>query len=76
MAYDPNSQSNLDEVKTSHIHLNLAVDFVAKTLAGSAELDIEAIADNVSKLILDTSFITIHSATLNGAPLKVKERNE
>ncbi|KAK5809994.1 peptidase family M1-domain-containing protein [Linnemannia elongata] len=70
MAYDPNSQSNLDEVKTSHIHLNLAVDFVAKTLAGSAELDIEAIADSVSKLILDTSFITIHSVTLNGAPLK------
>ncbi|KAG0082091.1 Leukotriene A-4 hydrolase [Linnemannia elongata] len=70
MAYDPNSQSNLDEVKTSHIHLNLTVDFVAKTLAGSAELDIEAIADSVSKLILDTSFITIHSVTLNGAPLK------
>ncbi|KAG9067400.1 Leukotriene A-4 hydrolase [Linnemannia hyalina] len=70
MAYDPNSQSNLDEVKTSHIHLNLAVDFVAKTLAGSAELDIEAITDNVSKLILDTSFIAIHSVTLNGAPLK------
>ncbi|KAK3833938.1 MAG: peptidase family M1-domain-containing protein [Linnemannia elongata] len=78
MAYDPNSQSNLDEVKTSHIHLNLAVDFVAKTLAGSAELDIEAIADNVSKLILDTSFITIHSATLNDAPLKytLADRNE
>jgi leukotriene-A4 hydrolase len=71
MAYDPNSQSNLDEVKTSHIHLNLAVDFVAKTLAGSAELDIEAIANNVSKLILDTSFIAIHSVTLDGAPLKV-----
>ncbi|KAF9550410.1 Leukotriene A-4 hydrolase [Mortierella hygrophila] len=70
MAYDPNSQSNLDEVKTSHIHLNLAVDFVAKTLAGSAELDIVAIADNVSKLILDTSFIAIHSVTFNGAPLK------
>ncbi|KAG0279799.1 Leukotriene A-4 hydrolase [Linnemannia exigua] len=70
MAYDPNSQSNLDEVKTSHIHLNLAVDFVAKTLAGSAELDIEAIASNVSKLILDTSFIAIHSVSLDGTPLK------
>ncbi|KAK3812791.1 MAG: peptidase family M1-domain-containing protein [Linnemannia gamsii] len=70
MAYDPNSQSNLDEVKTSHIHLNLAVDFVAKTLAGSAELDIEAIANNVSKLILDTSFIAIHSVSLDGTPLK------
>ncbi|KAF8937070.1 Leukotriene A-4 hydrolase [Haplosporangium gracile] len=70
MAYDPNSQSNLDEVKTSHIHLNLAVDFVAKTLAGSVELDIEAIADNVSKLILDTSFLAIRSVTLDGALLK------
>ncbi|KAF9921851.1 Leukotriene A-4 hydrolase [Linnemannia zychae] len=70
MAYDPNSQSNLDEVKTSHIHLNLAVDFVTKTLSGSAELDIEAIADIVSKLILDTSYLAIKSVTLDGTPLK------
>ncbi|KAF9175868.1 Leukotriene A-4 hydrolase [Mortierella sp. AD011] len=78
MPYDPNSLSNLDEVKTNHIHLNLAVDFIAKALTGSAELDIEAIADNVSKVVLDTSFIDIRSVSVGGAALKhsLEKRHE
>ncbi|KAG0270132.1 Leukotriene A-4 hydrolase [Actinomortierella ambigua] len=72
MPYDPNSQSNLDQIKTTHIHINLDVNFTSKILAGSAELDIEAIADNVNQLILDTSFIDIRAVSANGAPLKHK----
>lgn len=71
MPYDPTSLSNLDEVKTNHIHLDLAVDFTAKTLAGSAELEIEAIADNVAKVVLDTSFIAIHSVSIGDNVLQV-----
>jgi len=71
MPYDPTSLSNLDEVKTNHIHLDLAVSFEKKTLSGSAELEIEAIADNVTKVILDTSFIAIHSVAVAGQTLKV-----
>jgi len=73
MPYDPTSQSNLDQVKTAHIHINLGVDFAAKILSGSAELDIEAIADKVSTLILDTSFIDIKSVSANGTSLKVRK---
>jgi leukotriene-A4 hydrolase len=71
MPYDPNSLSNLDEVKTNHIHLDLVVDFTAKTLTGSAELTIEAISKVATKVILDTSFIDIHSVSLAGKSLKV-----
>lgn len=74
MPYDPTSQSNLDEAKTNHIHLNLAVDFDAKILSGSAELEIEAIADAVTKVILDTSFIDIRSASIGGQTLNVKQK--
>ncbi|KAF9903836.1 Leukotriene A-4 hydrolase [Lobosporangium transversale] len=78
MPYDPTSLSNLDEVKTSHIHLNLAVDFTQKILTGSAELDIVAIADNVSKIVLDTSFIAIHSVKADDKALKynLEKRHE
>ncbi|KAF9580423.1 Leukotriene A-4 hydrolase [Lunasporangiospora selenospora] len=69
MPYDPTSQSNLDQVKTNHIHLDLAVDFTAKVLTGSADLEIEAIADQTDKLILDTRYITIHSVTNDGKEL-------
>lgn len=71
MPYDPTSQSNIDELKTNHIHLNLTVDFSAKTLSGSAELELEAIADNVSKVVLDTSYINVRSITSNGKELQV-----
>ncbi|GJJ73186.1 leukotriene-A4 hydrolase [Entomortierella parvispora] len=78
MPYDPTSLSNLDEVKTNHIHLDLAVSFEKKTLSGSAELEIEAIADNVTKVVLDTSFIAIHSVTVAGEALKhtLEKRHE
>ncbi|KAG0258255.1 Leukotriene A-4 hydrolase [Mortierella polycephala] len=79
MPYDPTSQSNLDEVKTNHIHLDLTVDFDAKTLAGSAELEVEAIADQVTKLILDTSYIVVRSvSTAVGEALSfnVEQRHE
>ncbi|KAF9934607.1 Leukotriene A-4 hydrolase [Linnemannia zychae] len=70
MPYDPTSQSNIDELKTNHIHLDLTVNFETKTLTGSAELELEAIADNVSKVILDTSYIDVRSVSSNGSPLK------
>jgi hypothetical protein len=71
MPYDPTSQSNIDEFKTNHIHLDLTVDFSAKTLSGSAELELETIADNVSKVVLDTSYIDVRSVTSNGKALQV-----
>ncbi|KAF9586325.1 Leukotriene A-4 hydrolase [Lunasporangiospora selenospora] len=78
MAYDPSSQSNISEVKTSHIHLDLVVDFATKILKGSAALNIVAVADNVAKVVLDTSYINIISATANGSVLKhsLAERDE
>ncbi|KAF9917436.1 Leukotriene A-4 hydrolase [Lobosporangium transversale] len=63
MPYDPTSQSNLNEIKTNHIHLDLTVDFNTKVLSGNAELDIEAIADQVSYIVLDTSHIDIRSVS-------------
>jgi leukotriene-A4 hydrolase len=71
MPFDPTSQSNLDEVKTNHIHLTLAVEFAAKTLVGTVDLEVQAIADNVAKVVLDTSFIDVRSVTAANQKLKV-----
>ncbi|KAK3818579.1 MAG: peptidase family M1-domain-containing protein [Benniella sp.] len=69
MPFDPTSQSNLGEAKTNHIHLALAVDFAAKTLTGTATLEVEAIADDVAKVVLDTSYIDVRSASANSQKL-------
>lgn len=71
MPYDPTSQSNLDQVKTNHIHLDLTVNFAAKALSGSAELEIEAIADHVNTVVLDTSFIDVKAVSAAGKTLQV-----
>ena len=71
MPFDPTSQSNLGEVKTNHIHLALAVDFAAKTLTGTATLEVEAIADDVAKVVLDTSYVDVRSVSANGQKLNV-----
>lgn len=71
MPFDPSSQSNLNEVKTNHIHLTLVVDFTAKTLTGTVNLEVEAIADNVATVVLDTSFIDVHSASAADQKLNV-----
>ncbi|KAF9216990.1 Leukotriene A-4 hydrolase [Podila verticillata] len=78
MPYDPTSQSNLDQVKTNHIHLDLSVDFAAKALSGSAELEIEAIADHVNTLVLDTSFIDVKAVSAAGKTLQfaLEKRHE
>ncbi|KAF8982329.1 Cullin-associated NEDD8-dissociated protein 1 [Entomortierella lignicola] len=78
MPYDPTSQSNLDEIKTNHIHLALNVDFTAKALTGSAQLELEAIADNISRVVLDTSYIDIRSVSESGKLLnyQLEKRHE
>ncbi|KAF9952979.1 Leukotriene A-4 hydrolase [Modicella reniformis] len=78
MPCDPTSLSNLEEVKTNHIHLDLVVDFTAKTLTGSAELEVEAITDALTRVVLDTSFIDIRSVSLGDKTLKytLEKRHE
>ncbi|KAG0341414.1 Leukotriene A-4 hydrolase [Podila humilis] len=78
MPYDPTSLSNLDLVKTIHIHMDLTVDFAAKALLGSATLEIEAIGDQVTMLILDTSYIDIQAVSADGTALKfeLQQRHE
>ncbi|KAG0368982.1 peptidase family M1-domain-containing protein [Gamsiella multidivaricata] len=78
MPYDPTSQSNLDEIRTNHIHLALTVDFAAKALTGSVELELEAITSNVSKVVLDTSYIDVRSVSTQGHVLKfnLEKRHE
>ncbi|KAJ2237855.1 Leucyl aminopeptidase yscIV [Coemansia sp. RSA 1722] len=60
---DPNSQSNLDEVTTSHVHLDVAVDFDAKVLRGTATLEMQALKP-AEEVVLDTAHLLIKGAHL------------
>ncbi|KAJ2720355.1 Leucyl aminopeptidase yscIV [Coemansia sp. Benny D115] len=60
---DPNSQSNLGEVTTTHVHLDIAVDFAAQVLRGTAALSMQALKP-ASEVVLDSAHLVVSKATL------------
>ncbi|KAI9486963.1 MAG: peptidase family M1-domain-containing protein [Benjaminiella poitrasii] len=67
---DLSTQANLDQIKTTHIHLNWNVDFEKQNLHGNVVLDLVTLIDNVDKIILDTSYLDIKTVTFGEQNLK------
>lgn len=70
---DPTSLSNFNEVTIEHLDLDLTVDFSAKTLSGTAELQIDN-SSGTDRLILDTQDLTIHKVSRGEDPAPVEYR--
>eukprot|EP00092_Neocalanus_flemingeri_P025554 GFUD01027705.1.p1 GENE.GFUD01027705.1~~GFUD01027705.1.p1 ORF type:complete len:610 (+),score=157.60 GFUD01027705.1:266-2095(+) len=60
---DPNSYSRPDQVKTTHVHLHLEIDFEKKVLTGHALLTLEKVDPQVDVVILDARKLDIHSVS-------------
>ena len=60
---DPNSYSRPDIVKTTHVHLELEVDFGKKILVGRVVLSLEKVDSNAESLVLDARDLTITKVT-------------
>lgn len=68
---DYSTQANIDQVKTTHVHLDWHVDFNRKVISGHVALDLYTLVDHVDKVILDTSYLDIKSVAVNGENAKV-----
>ena len=60
---DPNSYSRPDQVKTTHLHLELEIDFEQKVLTGYAVLTLEKIDTQARTVVLDGRQLVIHDVT-------------
>lgn len=56
---DPNSFSRPDEVKVTHMDLELDIDFDTKTLSGHVVLSVEKVNAEANTLILDSRDLTV-----------------
>jgi leukotriene-A4 hydrolase len=59
---DWHTYSNYQQIVSTHVHLELQVDFTKKQLIGSIEHDLKWIAKDVKQLVLDTRDLEIHKA--------------
>lgn len=59
---DWHTDSNYQDIVTTHIHLDLAIDFDNKQLKGTIEHQLKYINKDTDSLILDTRDIDIHKA--------------
>ena len=59
---DWHTYSNYQKIASSHVHLDLKVDFKKKQLIGSITHDLKRTAANVDRLVLDTRDLEIHKA--------------
>ena len=64
MASDPNSNANIDDVKTTHFSLDWVADFDACQLRGFALLRLTIQAESLGTVVLDTRDLDIASVTI------------
>lgn len=69
---DLSTQANIDQVKTIHVHLNWNVDFDTQLIYGNVVMDMVTLVDNVNKVVLDTSYLDINSASVVGKEENLK----
>ena len=67
---DYHSLSNPEQVKVTHLSLDLDVDFDQRIIRGTAKLDYQKVDSKATTLILDTSDLTINSVSSNAKPLE------
>jgi leukotriene-A4 hydrolase len=58
-AFDYHSYANVDQFRTTHLDLDLRVDFHFKTIAGSVTLDLKRLDPRSTQLVLDTKDLMI-----------------
>ncbi|GAA5874967.1 hypothetical protein JCM16303_004962 [Sporobolomyces ruberrimus] len=61
---DPATQSNYNDIRTTHLHLDWTVDFSQSFIRGSVIHSLVARKDNVDHVVFDSSFISIKRIAL------------
>jgi aminopeptidase N len=62
-AYDYHSYANVDQFRTTHLDLDLRVDFQFKTITGSVALELNRLDPRSTQLVLDTKDLMILDVT-------------
>ena len=67
---DVHSYANWDQVRVSHVDLELEVLFEERRLRSAATLSVERVTRDADRLVLDTRDLTIHRVTAGYVPME------
>ncbi len=60
-AHDPFTYANYEDVRVTHVDLDLNVDFATQIISGTATLDFERLAEKVASIVLDANDLAIEA---------------
>jgi leukotriene-A4 hydrolase len=67
---DPASYSNVTEVRTNSLHIELDVDFERHVLRGHVDVALESLKDGLKRVVLDTRDLKVSAVSAAGASLQ------
>jgi aminopeptidase N len=74
---DPHSYANLDEVRVSHLHLDVKADFERRQLSGFVDLTLDWRDPAARRVVLDSRALaihTVHAIAADGTVRRVRHR--
>jgi len=71
MLTDPNSASNFNSFLTSHLHLNLAIDFAAQILGGFVEISLKRLDGQAVIVVLDAAKLNVKAVSCENVQIPV-----
>jgi len=69
----PATQSNYNDIRTTHLHLDWTVDFSQSFIRGSVIHSLVARKDKINEVVFDSSYISIKKVTLVEGEKEVSE---
>lgn len=69
---DPNSSSNFNSFLTSHLHLNLSIDFDNQILVGFVDVSFRRIEEKCEVIVLDVANLNVKAVSFNNDSIPVK----
>lgn len=70
--YDPNSCANINDYQTTHLHMELEINFEKSVLKGHVQLSMKKVTEEERPVLLDCAALAVSTITCDHPFLSVR----